>query len=456
MARTRAPAGQGDTQDTRQKRPRAPPIRWCEADIQAIVTWVGKRNEKGVAVNYGAWTTGYHGEEAGRLLQETGLEGKEGVTKKKAADKLADMVKSYKNMRETANRTGWGTEEAEHKQQELNSEAGSTVKDHILKKCPRFYEFEDIFHKHPTISPPILIESEQPARRDGVSVNDSELGGFDFDLEEPLEADGEVEDTEFGLSLGNHDGNDNSDSDLHSVFSQIARDERRNEIQRANADQEKELEGMTKPLGSDTPSESESESAIAFAPTDVPHSTQPSYLQSRRDRLESETPARSNSRNQERLQKNNRPNARKNDKEPTQTSSRKRNHDRTRQFSSTREESSPRQLSPEPRDKKRVRGSKLSMAEAMAEETRLNHQRLMENAKDNREQAKEDREERREQVEYDRRQRDQHHEMEMARHQAILNQGEEKLLRLRMSLQRSKGHSSKRNNDFDLEEDSDA
>ena len=45
--------------------------------------------------------------------------------------------------------------------------------------------------------------------------------------------------------------------------------------------------------------------------------------------------------------------------------------------------------------------------------------------------------------------------MEIACHQAILNQGEEKLLRLRMSLQRSKGHSSKCNNNLDLEEDSD-
>ena len=130
-----------------------------------------------------------------------------------------------------------GTEEAEHKQQELNAEAGSTVKDHILKKCPWLYEFEDIFHKYPTISPPILIESEQPARRDGVSLNNSELGGFGFDLEEILEAHGEVEDTELGLSMGNRDSNDNLDSDLHFGFSQIAWDARRNEIQKewANA-----------------------------------------------------------------------------------------------------------------------------------------------------------------------------------------------------------------------------
>lgn len=81
------------------------------------------------------------------------------------------------------------------------------------------------------------------------------------------------------------------------------------------------------------------------------------------------------------------------------------------------------------------------MAEAMAEETKLNHVRLTEKAKTDEEQAKEDREERREQVEYDRRQRDQHHAMEMARQQAILNQGElsilesrERVLQLQMNL----------------------
>ncbi len=59
------------------------------------------------------------------------LERKKDITKKKTADRLADMVKCYKNMREIANHTGWGMEEAEHKQQELNSVARRTVKDHI-------------------------------------------------------------------------------------------------------------------------------------------------------------------------------------------------------------------------------------------------------------------------------------------------------------------------------------
>ena len=42
----------------------------------------------------------------------TGLKGKKDVTKKKAADKLANIVKIYKNIRETSNHTRWSVEEA--------------------------------------------------------------------------------------------------------------------------------------------------------------------------------------------------------------------------------------------------------------------------------------------------------------------------------------------------------
>lgn len=87
-----------------------------------------------------------------------------------------------------------------------------------MKEYLWFYEFEDIFHKYLTISLPILIETEQPASVDGASVNDSELEGFDSDLEETLEAFEEVKYRKLGLSLGNRDGNDNSDFDLYPVF----------------------------------------------------------------------------------------------------------------------------------------------------------------------------------------------------------------------------------------------
>lgn len=65
---------------------------------------------------------------------------------------------------------------------------------------------------------------------------------------------------------------------------------------------------MTKLLRSNIPSESRSKSVITFALTDIPCSTQPFYLQSRCDYLESKIPTWLNNYNQECFQKNNRPN----------------------------------------------------------------------------------------------------------------------------------------------------
>lgn len=121
-------------------------------------------------------------------------------------------------MGKTANHTGWGTEKAKHKEQELNLEEESTVKDLILKKYLWLYKFEDIFYKHLTISPSILIESEQLVCRHGMRVNNSELRGFNFDLGETSKAHGEIKITELGLLLDNYDNNNNSDPDFYFDF----------------------------------------------------------------------------------------------------------------------------------------------------------------------------------------------------------------------------------------------
>lgn len=47
---------------------------------------MGTRDEKGVAINYEAWTTGNHTDVAARMLVETGLEGKDRVTKKRHSE----------------------------------------------------------------------------------------------------------------------------------------------------------------------------------------------------------------------------------------------------------------------------------------------------------------------------------------------------------------------------------
>lgn len=67
-----------------------------------------------MAVNYKAWINGNYIKEAGWLLQKTGLDRKKGVTKK-TADKLVDIIKTYKNMREIANYTRWSTNKVKYK-----------------------------------------------------------------------------------------------------------------------------------------------------------------------------------------------------------------------------------------------------------------------------------------------------------------------------------------------------
>lgn len=88
-----------------------------------------------------------------------------------------------------------------------------------MKKYLWFYKFKDVFYKYSIIFLLFLIESKQLACCDKVSINNSKLGGFDFDLEKTLKAHGKIEDTKLRLLLSNHNSNNNLDSNLFSIFS---------------------------------------------------------------------------------------------------------------------------------------------------------------------------------------------------------------------------------------------
>lgn len=228
-----------------------------------------------------------------------------------------------------------------------------------------------------------------------------------------------------------------SDSSLHSIFSQIARDERWKTRKEASQKKTKEVRDKKKDVTILSDDEEENEDILSRR-AHTPDSTRPSYLQTK--------PQVSYHTNRERpltlsLSTSSKQVIQRRSSSPIPTRISKRKHS-----------SNSDQLLDYDEDlhisqaKKRSKNSKLSMAEAMAEESRLNHLRVTEQAKIDKEQAKEDRDERREQAEYDRRQRDQHHAMEMARQQAILNQGElnilqtrERVLRLQMNMQKQGG-----------------
>lgn len=58
-----------------------------------------QHDKKKIAVNYKAWTIKNHTNIAIYILVEIKLKGKNWVIKQKAADKLGNMIKSYKNMK---------------------------------------------------------------------------------------------------------------------------------------------------------------------------------------------------------------------------------------------------------------------------------------------------------------------------------------------------------------------
>lgn len=91
-----------------------------------------------------------------------------------------------------------------------------------MKKFLWFYEFENIFHKHVTISSLILTKLEQLVYFNGVFINNSKLKRFDFDLKGISKTHKKIKDIKLRLLLDNSNGNNNSDFNLFFVFSQIA------------------------------------------------------------------------------------------------------------------------------------------------------------------------------------------------------------------------------------------
>ena len=145
------------------------------------------------------------------------------------------MIKQYKDVRHTIEQPGWGTgidgvEGISHENRELQTGTCKTAKKLILKRCPWYYEYEELYCDHPAVNPPAIIESEQPTRRDGQAVNDFELGGYDKDLHEgksSLAASGGLIDQDGDEHIVQDNEDESDSSSLHSVLSQIAREDQR-------------------------------------------------------------------------------------------------------------------------------------------------------------------------------------------------------------------------------------
>ncbi len=148
---------------------------------------------------------------------------------------MVDMIKQYKNLRHTIEQSRWGTgidgvDGISHENCELQTGTCKTAKELILKRCLWYYEYKKLYCNHSALNPPAIIESEQLTRRDGQAVNDFELEGYDKDLYEGKSspaASGGLSDQDGDEEIVQDNEDESDSSSLHSVLSQIAREDRR-------------------------------------------------------------------------------------------------------------------------------------------------------------------------------------------------------------------------------------
>ena len=90
---------------------------------------------------------------------------------RKSINQIIGMTNSFKKWRTKAEATGQSINPHGH-DQPVNDELSKngTVCQLLVLKCPQYYDFEDLFHDHPNITAPGLVESEAPDHERGYEV----------------------------------------------------------------------------------------------------------------------------------------------------------------------------------------------------------------------------------------------------------------------------------------------
>lgn len=140
-----------------------PSLKWTEEETQLIVNWLSFRDADGKTVNWLLYQKGNKADACKQLLEETRLVEKNGASKQKTRDKIANMIALYKKWRDKADTTGWGLDISNHNQVGDNT-FGKTIREILLLKCSFFYDFEEIMGNSSIITPPFLMESDHPNR----------------------------------------------------------------------------------------------------------------------------------------------------------------------------------------------------------------------------------------------------------------------------------------------------
>lgn len=396
---TKQASAEESPQATTSKKLRARAIKWVQQDIKLIVDWFCERDEQGIAYNYAAYSTRTHTDIAERMLQETNRCTKPLANKKKAADKLDVMIKQYEDMRLKARRSCWGVEAEAHKQHEMISKYGSTVEEYILKKCPWYYKFERVFHSHPGVNPPIVIEYGQPPRRNGQDVEEQGLGGFD-DNDNDAKCDDETdEDSLHSVNPLNARSAEAIRATVEKTLLPPMIDDEDDSI----LDMPPAKESRTFPVRSKT------------APIELTEQSSPEPTPKAVETTSKATP-----------------------KEKTKAT-RGKNKRPLPEDSDGEEETSENG-----RSQWRKMKGRTSIAEAMLERAKINDCRLREQADMDREERQLERQQRQQRYELERQQLQNHHEAEMAGQQVLINQSQERLIRIQLELVKEENRQSQK------------
>lgn len=87
--------------------PRGPNIRWIDEDTQHLIQWLGVRNDKSDPTNLNLYIKGKKVDACRRMLMDTGLDvQRPDISKGKARDKIAQMIKAFKDTRSLTDQTG--------------------------------------------------------------------------------------------------------------------------------------------------------------------------------------------------------------------------------------------------------------------------------------------------------------------------------------------------------------
>ena len=118
------------------------------------------------------------------MLSQTGLCIKAGVIKKKALDKLVNMIKQYKDLRYIIEQSRWSTrlnglDKISYKDCKLQTRSSKTAKKFIFKHCTWYYEYKNLFFDYLKVNLPAFIKSEQLIHCNKRVINNFKIGGYD-------------------------------------------------------------------------------------------------------------------------------------------------------------------------------------------------------------------------------------------------------------------------------------